>query len=121
MRSCGECRACCTINKVDDPDLQKPAWTACQHLCKGGCGIYASRPKACASYECAWLSGHIPAKWRPDKLGLIFKVEAGNVLSVAEVWKGAKDCAEAHHAVTRVSRVLIDAGKVTSAVAAIHP
>lgn len=121
MRKCGDCQECCKAPLINDPELQKPAWQKCQHLCSKGCGIYEKRPQTCRKYECAFLSGHIPAKYRPDKLGIIFKLEADGTLYVVEAWPGAKDLGEAKHAVERVCRVMLQSGKAKRLQAAIHP
>jgi hypothetical protein len=68
-RQCGECTACCSVPEV--PELSKPPWVPCTHLCGQGCGIYPTRPYTCQSYECQWLQGELGEDHRPDRLGLI--------------------------------------------------
>jgi len=72
-RSCGECRACCTVLGVDA--VEKAAGEPCRHLrAKGSkpCGIYATRPEECSSYECMWHAGLFGEnRDRPDRMGLV--------------------------------------------------
>ena len=63
MRSCGPCTLCCTLTYV--AELDKPERVTCEH-CSAGCRIYAGRPQACASYQCAWLAGEMSEAMRPD-------------------------------------------------------
>ena|SRR5687768_17173147 len=89
-RKCGECTACCTIMGV--PELEKPVYRACEHLCSKGCGIYNQRPTSCTQFECLWLQGHIGGEQhRPDKLGLMWTLSKTDAFTVWEVWEGATD------------------------------
>lgn len=67
--ACGECSLCCRLMGVKE--LQKKPITWCPHVTKGcGCGIYATRPETCRSFECVWLSTpSAPDALRPDKIG----------------------------------------------------
>lgn len=71
MRSCGPCRACCTIKGVDDLDPPKPANTPCASLCARGCSRYATRPESCRTYLCAWRLGLGGSEARPDRSGVV--------------------------------------------------
>ena len=73
QRSCDECTACCTTCAV--VELGKPLNTPCPHVTARGCGIYDSRPGSCRAYDCAWLQGHLPEKYRPDRCGIVFTFE----------------------------------------------
>lgn len=96
-RICGTCTACCTVLGV--PELQKPPFKTCSHLSRyTGCGIYKTRPHACAVYKCAWLqSGSVfPKEMRPDRCGVVFDteglpdvVEGHRIGAAREVWEGA--------------------------------
>lgn len=67
-RPCGECSACCTTLEV--PAVQTKAGDACRHQRDGGgCSIYATRPKDCREYACAWKLGIGSPEQRPDKVG----------------------------------------------------
>lgn len=68
-RSCGECRECCIVPKIEEFD--KPARSPCRHLCTAGCGIYADRPTVCSNFQCWWLEGQFKEEHRPDKSGII--------------------------------------------------
>ncbi len=47
--------------------IAKPRGVWCVHASKRtGCGVYASRPSACASFRCLWLDGQTPAHWKPS-------------------------------------------------------
>lgn len=67
MRSCGSCGMCCKLMHI--PALQKPAHSWCPNYRKGaGCGVYATRPQACAAFECLYLQApDLPESWRPDR------------------------------------------------------
>ena len=77
-RSCGPCSACCTTTAV--AAFSKPVDTPCQHLrhdvrrACGSCSIYQDRPRECAVYQCAWLSGSGPDEHRPDLCGVVAEV-----------------------------------------------
>ena len=88
-RSCGSCRACCTVHKLrlDGPEgpntVTKPRHTPCPNLLKkvpgkrGGCGIYLERPTDCVIYKCYWLEGFGEKRDRPDRLGMIVDTSDG--------------------------------------------
>lgn len=97
-RSCGDCRACCTIMGVDE--LQKKLYTRCEHVGMFGCTIYETRPPSCQGFECLWLQGIIDADdhadlLRPDKIKVMFEFQAdtkfGPVFKAWEVEPGAAD------------------------------
>jgi len=84
MRTCGECKACCTVMAV--VEIDKAADTTCKHVCNepnaaGGCGIYETRPEPCKDFVCMWLhdDGKIFRHMeRPDKVGIMFDVTHTN-------------------------------------------
>ena len=73
-RECGECMVCCIAPTIDDPEIQKGSGTRCRHCAPagaGGCAIYASRPKTCREFFCAWRRlASFPEDWRPDLTGV---------------------------------------------------
>ena len=76
-RSCGECRACCTVLGFDaepgESNFHKPAGEPCRHLVQIGCAIYPERPPVCRRFECGWLSApNLPDELRPDRSGVLF-------------------------------------------------
>lgn len=97
MRACGSCTACCTVMSVRE--IAKGMYEACEHLCAEGCGIYASRPGSCRTFECQWLlgvlevDGVIDTEMRPDACGVIFHYQPdsafGEVFTACEVEPGA--------------------------------
>ncbi len=46
-----------------------------------GCAVYASRPKICRAYRCAWLAGAFDDADRPDRVGAVLDLahRAGGV------------------------------------------
>lgn len=58
-------------------ELNKPAGTACGHLCAQGCAIYQDRPAGCHDWFCLWIrdTGRLlDEAHRPDRLGILFTV-----------------------------------------------
>lgn len=99
-RSCGECKACCTVMGVEE--LSKDPYIPCKHLCSSGCGIYGSHPPSCKEFECVWRSELIGEilreEERPDKTGIVILPSANTeihallgciVLVAHEVFAGA--------------------------------
>jgi hypothetical protein len=77
VNHCGDCKLCCTIHLIDDPDLQKPAFVPCHNLCAEGCKKYLWRPQACRGFACAWLKSQarndrMAPELRPDQCGAYF-------------------------------------------------
>jgi hypothetical protein len=71
-RVCGDCTVCCTVLKVDTPDLKKSAGVPCVHQCSNGCGIHDVRPKICRTWFCAWRRvASMPDGARPDRSGIV--------------------------------------------------
>ncbi len=73
-RSCGSCYTCCVWLGIEE--LKKHTGQSCRYLTgisgpTSRCGIYPTRPKACATYKCAWLEGLGPDSARPDRSGLL--------------------------------------------------
>ena len=75
-RRCGDCNVCCTLMAVEP--LEKPAFTRCSHVCSRGCRVYKDRPEVCRTWHCAWVLGHLPHAWRPDKIGLMGDIQTGH-------------------------------------------
>lgn len=78
-RECGGCTACCKTLMIDVPALRKPAGVLCPNCVEGGCGIYASRPEPCRTYNCLWRQ--VPTMhdgFRPDRIGVVFSIESIN-------------------------------------------
>jgi hypothetical protein len=73
-RECGPCTACCTANPV--PEMQKPPASPCAQCAVSGCQIYDTRPKTCQNYNCAWVSGMLPAWASPTVTGLIADLQS---------------------------------------------
>jgi len=68
-RACGACSLCCDLFPV--PELMKDAGEPCRHCNPPhGCGIHATRPAVCRSFDCAWLRGHGRLEDRPDRTGV---------------------------------------------------
>lgn len=75
--ACGDCKQCCILPLIDDPDLQKPAFQNCRHLCSSGCSRYWMRPKSCKDFKCMWLlsqsrNDRMGPELRPDRCGTYF-------------------------------------------------
>src|SRR5258708_31673087 len=74
-RSCGGCTLCCKILAIEE--LGKPHGIWCQHCKPGqGCGIYATRPAECGSFNCGYLTDpSLTDEWKPShsKIMLVFQ------------------------------------------------
>lgn len=109
-RTCGNCTACCFVKAVRE--LGKPSQTACRHLCGGGCGVYADRPRSCRDYACLWRQGMVDGdeRRRPDRLGVIIDYEPfaripGTIrLVVWELVPGAAQSEKVRYVVDRLVR-----------------
>jgi hypothetical protein len=91
-RECGDCTACCTTLRIDEPDLKKHADISCKNLSSaGGCQIYDKRPSVCRNWHCAWrFMENLADEWRPDKSGVMLRLHEGGLIlqpikDVAEV------------------------------------
>jgi hypothetical protein len=109
-RECGACTVCCTV--LAEVELKKPMRCACDHVERGGCGIYANRPQGCRDFHCLWLRGALPAgeEFRPDRLGVLFdgyrRKGSDRVRLVAlEAWNGAFEQPAARALIAGVSAV----------------
>jgi len=90
---CGECRACCVVLPIAEPELVKPAGEPCKHLCGSGCELYNGPqfPRLCKDYLCLWRQDdwlNNRPDYRPDKLGVIFQLGARRLI-VFETRPGA--------------------------------
>lgn len=109
-RSCGPCTACCTALQVTEGTnvrvtIDKPKWTACEHIVARGCGIYKSRPLACRTFKCGWLSGAGKDSDRPDRIGVVFYVEdtaIGHAVIAQELEQNTFDSLERAQALVQV-------------------
>ncbi len=72
---CRTCTLCCVLPHI--VALEKPMYRACQHIANHGCGIFGQpeRPKACISYECAYLAARLTDA--PDRHSIPHPLEAG--------------------------------------------
>ena len=72
-RECGACTACCQ-GWLESIPLDIYPGKACQHLTRGGCGIYPDRPHdPCRKFHCGWklYGSPMPEDMRPDQCGAI--------------------------------------------------
>ena len=69
--SCGNCTVCCNILRIDE--INKPAHVKCSNCSGTGCRIHneSNYPKACSSFECAYVANNWSKKLRPDKCGVM--------------------------------------------------
>ena len=80
-RQCGDCKVCCTVPPIDEPEMQKLPNVMCRHRLKCGCDIYAERPTVCRTYFCGWRRlANLDDDWRPDKSGVL--IESGTPATV---------------------------------------
>lgn len=81
-RRCGECTLCCKLTPVRS--INKPANTRCEHQRFGkGCAIYATRPRDCRLWSCAWLAHDDTAGLRrPDRSHYVIDVVPDFVTAV---------------------------------------
>jgi len=106
--SCGECRACCVLLPIAEPNFVKPAGQPCNHLCESGCRIFGSAewPTLCREYYCGWRldkwMGQRPF-YRPDKLGVIIQFHDG-ILAIFEVIPGALQSPQVQYVKSRLRR-----------------
>jgi hypothetical protein len=80
-RQCGDCKICCIVPPIDEPEMQKQTNAMCRHRLTGGCDIYETRPPACRTYFCGWRRlAFLDDDWRPDKSGVL--IESGTPTTV---------------------------------------
>jgi hypothetical protein len=74
-RACGACSLCCKLLPI--AALGKPHDTWCPH-CRpgaGGCTIYQTRPDACRTFDCLWLTdASFGEHWFPQKSKMVVQV-----------------------------------------------
>lgn len=81
-RSCGSCKACCTIVPVELPTGNKAANVRCPHLYSRGCSIYATRPRPCVLWSCRFLFDPLAVGLRrPDQSGYIVDAMLDTVMA----------------------------------------
>lgn len=75
-RECGDCGLCCKLLAVDD--IGKPAHQWCAHFAPGArCGIYETRPLACATFQCLWLrQPELGPEWQPRRCHFVVHLDA---------------------------------------------
>jgi hypothetical protein len=66
-KQCDDCSLCCKIMAIPEIGKAKGVW--CDHVVKkGGCGIYATRPQSCRTFQCLWLKDpRLPEEWKPSR------------------------------------------------------
>lgn len=74
-RQCGECNVCCIALTIDDDELQKLPGYRCKNLqADHRCGIYATRPRTCSTFECGWrILKWVRPTLRPDRSGVLIR------------------------------------------------
>lgn len=77
-RQCGDCKICCIVPPIDEPEMQKQTNAACRHRSHTGCDIYETRPSACRTYFCGWRRlAFLDDDWRPDRSGVLIESGTG--------------------------------------------
>ena len=73
-RSCAGCTLCCKVMGVPEINKERGEW--CIHCERGsGCRIYASRPTACRTFLCGWLTNpRFGPEWKPDRSRIVINV-----------------------------------------------
>jgi hypothetical protein len=96
-RSCGECRACCTVKEIKALPEPKPCWQPCPNEFEGGCAIWEARPTECREYACLWRGGILEGdqRRRPDRCGILWEITGSEEYRLAwalgiELWEGAR-------------------------------
>jgi len=80
-RQCAECKVCCIVPPIDEPQIQKKSNAMCRHRGECGCVIYENRPAPCRTYYCGWRRlAFLDDDWRPDKSGIL--IESGSPATV---------------------------------------
>jgi hypothetical protein len=80
-RQCGDCKICCVLPPIDEPEMQKQTNATCRHRLAGGCDIYETRPSVCRTYFCGWRQlAFLDEDWRPDISGVL--IESGTQATV---------------------------------------
>ena len=78
MRNCSDCTLCCTWLIGEAYGHTFGCGKSCAFKIPTGCSIYEKRPITCQKYQCAWLQGIIPYKYKPSTCGIIVSVEIWN-------------------------------------------
>ena len=95
MRECGDCTECCRSLAVyiRDGDYKSPIGKYCKYVKKdSGCGVWDDdKSKHCKRFNCGWLLNEkVPAKYKPNKCGVVFKYEDQN-RHYAQYWVNERD------------------------------
>jgi hypothetical protein len=77
-RACGACSMCCKVLPIAELGKSYDQW--CAHCRPGnGCTIYETRPLACKSFTCSWLSDQtIGEHWYPAKSKMVVQISGGH-------------------------------------------
>ena len=79
-RSCAGCTMCCKLLGIQA--LDKPPGTWCAHCAVGeGCTIYASRPKECRDFNCAYvIDAALSEEWAPKRSKIVVSVDPNSIV-----------------------------------------
>jgi len=84
-RVCGSCSLCCKLLPL--PVLDKPANQRCEHQRHSkGCAIYATRPYACRTWSCRWVSDRTATEGmpRPDRAHYVIDIVPDHIDLMAD-------------------------------------
>lgn len=95
-RNCGECTACCTVLRIEQPELQKKADVPCPNLSAvGGCAIYNDRPGVCRTWYCGWrIMPFLNDDMRPDRAKVLIKTDGSKFIFQPTEQNGAANLLE---------------------------
>lgn len=81
-RTCGECTICCTVLRIEEPELKKKADVPCPNLSAGGgCAIYNVRPGVCRTWYCGWrIMPFLDDSMRPDRAKVLIKTDGSKFM-----------------------------------------
>ncbi len=87
-RGCGDCGLCCKLLAVDE--IGKPAHQWCAHFePRLGCAIYDTRPSACATFRCLWLTQtELGPEWQPKRCHFVLHLDAPLAQMIVTVDQG---------------------------------
>jgi hypothetical protein len=70
-RSCGSCSMCCKFFAIPEVNKSPEEWCKYCRPGKGGCTIYANRPKVCQDFECWWKGDIVDDEWYPARSKMV--------------------------------------------------
>jgi uncharacterized cysteine cluster protein YcgN (CxxCxxCC family) len=74
-RACGACSLCCKLLPIAELDKPHDRWCAHCRPGAGGCTIYETRPQACRTFNCLWLTEVTVADhWFPQKSKMVVQI-----------------------------------------------